>query len=589
MKTTTTLLTLAIFVTSCGASSDPRERRTGPVDDGGTAVDASSNPDGGDDGGRDPCDACGPSDLCEPDTGRCVSEADIAVEMRDGVALDTRVILPGRTEGPFPVVLLRTPYGLVNGDYFRPFVTDDGYALVVQSCRGTGRSGGTLEPLAQELDDGRDAVRWIAAQPWSNGRIATIGASYEGFTALAAAVGNPEVVLALADGNISDAFTGWPGQRGIPVQASLLWWLNVVETGDDLMLDPAYWSAATNARPLIDLDKQFLGREHPTWRRLAPEADHDSAFWDARSLDGRLDEVCAPIVIFQAANEWADDPVEAFREAVTAPCSPEVGEQHRFVLAPGAHAGSVYDPFSGSFTGQLIHDALDAVLRQGAPELLSEIPVASYWVQGADEWRTADTWPPPHEERALYLAAGSEALADAPTGSTESSALAFDPETMDACDATGALAPPGATFTSEPLAEPLDLVGAPALEITVSTDLDDADVSAWLYEVRADGEMPWAVSQRLRLRFRDGYVEPQAMPSGEPVAVRLEWGTMARRIEAGSQIVIWVSTSECGVPENPGSLAPVMTVEEARAGTLTLWTGGERRSRLVLPIDRSAL
>ncbi|MCY1014160.1 CocE/NonD family hydrolase [Nannocystis pusilla] len=52
----------------------------------------------------------------------------------------------------------------------------------MQAVRGTGGSGGALDPFGQEGADGVDTVRWIEQQPWFDGRLGTFGASYYGFT-----------------------------------------------------------------------------------------------------------------------------------------------------------------------------------------------------------------------------------------------------------------------------------------------------------------------------------------------------------------------------------------------------------------------
>jgi predicted acyl esterase len=57
-----------------------------------------------------------------------------------------------------------------------------GFHVVFQSCRGTFGSGGTFEPMVREVDDGHDTVEWLRGQPWFDGRLATMGLSYLGFT-----------------------------------------------------------------------------------------------------------------------------------------------------------------------------------------------------------------------------------------------------------------------------------------------------------------------------------------------------------------------------------------------------------------------
>ena len=97
---------------------------------------------------------------------------DIFVPMRDGVRLATDVFLPA-VSGRWPTVLIRTPYSR-HSPAIRTyrFFLQHGYALVVQDLRGLYGSQGTYGLMSQEGPDGNDAINWIAAQPWSNGRVA---------------------------------------------------------------------------------------------------------------------------------------------------------------------------------------------------------------------------------------------------------------------------------------------------------------------------------------------------------------------------------------------------------------------------------
>ena len=117
------------------------------------------------------------------------------VPMRDGTRLATDVYLPPRPSG-LPAVLVRLPYDKCARYTFMPqiapFVTDRGYAFVVQDVRGKFRSEGETLPFVHEVEDGYDTLEWIAAQPWSNGAVGMWGDSYYGYTQWAAvASGHP--------------------------------------------------------------------------------------------------------------------------------------------------------------------------------------------------------------------------------------------------------------------------------------------------------------------------------------------------------------------------------------------------------------
>ena len=73
--------------------------------------------------------------------------SDVKVPMRDGVRLSADVYLP-QASGPFPTVLIRTPYDnnadplIQNGRR----LANNGYACVIQDCRGRFDSEGSYYP-----------------------------------------------------------------------------------------------------------------------------------------------------------------------------------------------------------------------------------------------------------------------------------------------------------------------------------------------------------------------------------------------------------------------------------------------------------
>ena len=117
------------------------------------------------------------------DTNRAFNfEADVKIPMRDGVNLAANIFRP-KGEGPFPVILMRTPYGKMDenmGDGKR--YATAGYAMVVQDCRGRGKSEGLWDPFRYDVQDGYDTQEWIGHQTWCNGSIGTAGGSYVGWT-----------------------------------------------------------------------------------------------------------------------------------------------------------------------------------------------------------------------------------------------------------------------------------------------------------------------------------------------------------------------------------------------------------------------
>ena len=154
----------------------------------------------------------------------------VMVTARDGVRLATDVYLPGRNSsvtGRFPAVVERTPYNKEGAaalaDYFVPL----GYAVVVQDVRGRYRSAGTWRPIKDDGPDGADLLKWIAEQPWSSGKVGTVGTSYAGATQHAIGITNAPSLAAMVP---VDAMSNY-GYFGIRHNGAFeLRWMNWVFT-----------------------------------------------------------------------------------------------------------------------------------------------------------------------------------------------------------------------------------------------------------------------------------------------------------------------------------------------------------------------
>ena len=124
-----------------------------------------------------------------------IVERNIRVPARDGIRLALDLYWPGRNGSPIkeslPTVLVRTPYdksGVASdGEYF----ASRGYVVVANDTRGRFQSEGMWRMIVDDPADGYDMVEWIASQPWSNGKVGTMGGSYVGGTQHALACLNP--------------------------------------------------------------------------------------------------------------------------------------------------------------------------------------------------------------------------------------------------------------------------------------------------------------------------------------------------------------------------------------------------------------
>lgn len=146
----------------------------------------------------------------------------VMMPTRGGPKLATLVYLPdGDVEGPFPTVLIRTPYGITGLIKKYEHYAARGYAVVIQAVQGTihwdqeGRSEGNHFATINEPGDGADVISWIADQAWSNDSICTLGISYLGFTQWTAAMaGNPALKCLIPESTLGTAFSDQPYMGG---------------------------------------------------------------------------------------------------------------------------------------------------------------------------------------------------------------------------------------------------------------------------------------------------------------------------------------------------------------------------------------
>jgi len=256
------------------------------------------------------------------------------VAMRDGVRLATDVYVPDG-EGPWPVLLERTPYGkrkTNRGDRTRaepepvpkPAIARQfvraGYVYVLQDCRGRYASEGRFTKYLSEGEDGVDTIAWLGAQPWCDGRIATLGLSYGAHvqTALAAHAPPGLAAMFLDSGGFSSAFHSGIRQGGCFELKQLTWALKHARLSPETRADPAR-AQALEAIEIRD------------WVGPVP--------WQA----GRSPLAAAPEYEQYILDLWGG---ECFTPFWQQPALYALGHHARFPDVPMVHMSSWYDPYA---------------------------------------------------------------------------------------------------------------------------------------------------------------------------------------------------------------------------------------------------
>lgn len=521
---------------------------------------------------------------------------DLPVTMPDGVVLLADRWVPDASDAsdaPRPVVLVRSSYGRarwVGLQYGRLFAAR-GLQVVVQSVRGTFGSGGAFRPFHQERSDGVATVAWLRAQPWCDGRVATMGSSYLGYVqwAVAPYVDPPLEALALAI-TASEMHRHGRGDGGFALLTTLDWvrLLDMQEGAPAAVLARLAGlggdavGRVIDRLPLGELDEALLGHPHPYWRDVVAHLDPDDPHWDAADHSARAAEVRAPVSMVTG---WYD--IFLPRQLRDVRALQEAGNPPHLVIGSGNHQS--LETTRTTMRDHLAH--LRGVLHDGrAPQ--QGRPVRLY-LQQADEWQEHEAWPPPSRAVAWHLHPDG-LLAQAPPPSSAPDRSLYDP--VDPTPVTGGpiLRAGGGrvedtglaarrdvlVWTSAPLAADLDVLGEVEAVVHLRSDPAHADVFVRLSDVGPDGRSH-NVTDGL-LRVRPG--EPAADEDGV-VAARVPLWPTGYRVRRGHRLRVLVAPAAFPrYARQTGTGEPASTAARLVPALRETFHDPAHPSRIVLPV-----
>ena len=522
-------------------------------------------------------------------TGDYTVRRAVRVPMRDGVDLLADHYAP--TGSALGTLLVRGPYGR-SGPFplaFARLYAERGYHVVLQSVRGTFGSGDAFEPMRHEVDDGADTVAWLREQPWFGGRFATVGLSYLGFTQWALLTDPPpELATALVMVGPHDFHESVHGAGSFKLN-DFLGWSDLVahqEKGNVVSGLVRQTLAARRLRPgltdvpMLDAGERALAGGAPWYRDWVsnPEATHPH--WEPMRLTAALDQVEVPVLLFGG---WQDLFLEQTLEQYTR--LHDRGIDVALTVGPWTHTEMLTK--GAPVTTRESLDWLAEHLA-GTGSRRRPAPVHLY-VTGAKEWRDLPSWPPAADERTVYLQPGG-ALGDEPPGpEAPPSSFTYDPADPTPTIGGRLLSPDGGyrdnakleargdvlTFTGPVLAEPLEIVGVPVVELAHTSDNPYADLFVRLCEVDAKGR-----SRNVSETFRR--LDPDAAEG----TVRLELDACAHRFVPGSRLRLQVSGgSHPHWARNLGTGEHPATGRSMKPSHRTVAHGAGGISRVMLPVS----
>lgn len=390
----------------------------------------------------------------------------VMVPMRDGKRMAADVYRPKNASGKVPIIFVRTPYNFNYWDVRDGIPADmsaqldavkRGYAYVEMEERGHFFSEGNYDILGPPRSDGDDELTWMSSQPWSNGKVGTIGCSSTAEWQLGvAALGNPAYAAMIpmgfgaGVGRVKPYYEQGNWYRGGAVQMLFIAWLygeqNQVRpmfppsaSQQDLIresksfdlaqqLPPVDWSKALRHLPEEDIIKAVDGppgifADHmpvATGGAMIERTPNDPA-WYRGGLWNDSMTVNVPGFWFMSWYDVSIGPNLAAYNYVRRTARPDIANEQYAVIAPTLHCGykrATEDTIVGERSmgdARLDYDALtygwfDHFLKGEDNGVLEKMPKVRYFTMGINKWQTSDTWPPKGAEpMTLYLASGGKA------------------------------------------------------------------------------------------------------------------------------------------------------------------------------------
>ncbi|MBI4501069.1 MAG: CocE/NonD family hydrolase [Gemmatimonadetes bacterium] len=544
-----------------------------------------------------------------------VVEYDVKVPMKDGVKLSVDIYRPVGG-GPVPTVFQETPYGNISDGTMEQAwrLVRRGYAYAVVDTRGRYDSEGEFYPYRHDGPDGSEVMTWIAAQPWSNGKIATTGGSYSGKNQwLMARENNPHHVAIMATVAGADEFHDGSRYNGVPkVDLRYTWTMGM----DGRVGQPRAgwdWPAIMRQLPLVGLDR-VAGRDIHYWRELMEHDSFDS-YWDPVTVRGYYEGFDKPSL---SVTGWFDGQLKgAMQHYLNEVRTAKNPSDHYLIIGPWPHGVNSTRQLGERDYGpdaiidlEGIRDAwLDYHMLGKAK---ADQPNVMYFLPGKNAWRSASAFPIPKTEFTQYFLDsqgkantlfGDGALRAGTPGTGRPDEFVYDPAnpvptiSSRTAGARGGLAqgsvdnravetrPDVLVYTSEPLREGVEVTGPVKATIQFSTDVPDTDIAVKLLDVYPDGRAHNITEGIARARFRNSFTQAEMLEPGKVYSIEVELFPTSNFFLPGHRIRIEVAGSDFpNFGRNLNTGKNNETTTEMRPARIRMYHTRENPSSITLPI-----
>jgi len=419
-----------------------------------------------------------------------------SIPMPDGVRLAATLFLPPDADAAaVPVILEYLPYrkddAMATRDYgLYGYLTSRGYAGARVDIRGTGNSEGNLpagEYTEQEQADAETVIAWLASQPWCTGAVGMWGISWGGFNSIQVAMRRPPALKAIiavdaSDDLFHDDVHYIDGLLHLDEYSVMIDQLNMLPPAPDYPVDSEVAMRRFDSEPWL-----------MTWL----SHQQDGPYWRRASLRPDYSRLTVPAFLIAGWWDGYRDSVFRMAQAAAAPVKVLIGPwnhtfPHNAVPGPAiewrAEAIRWWDHWLKGIDVGMLNEPMATVYIQQwrAPDPdLTELP---------GYWRTETALPPERTRyEVLYPGPGRSLSAQAPPD--EIFGLKYVPSTgVEAGHWWGELTVDqrgtdaySLTFDSEPLADDLEILGFPHVEIYGSADTSPLNWFARICDVAPNG------------------------------------------------------------------------------------------------------
>jgi putative CocE/NonD family hydrolase len=558
------------------------------------------------------------------------TKSEYRIAVRDGVKLFTAVYVPkdASATNTYPIMMDRTPYSV------RPYGSDNypgrlgpsehfarsKYIFVYQDVRGAWMSEGQFVDMrpedaaergakaTDESTDTYDSIDWIIKNiPFNNGKVGIWGISYPGFyTSTSIINAHPALKAASPQAPIADWFIGddfhHNGALWLPHFFGFISGFGLARPEPttkrpqrDFDTPADGYSFYKSIEPLSLADDKYLHHKVAFWDDVMQHPNYD-AWWQARNLLPHLKNI-KPATLTVGGWFDAEDLYGALNTYKTiAKNSP--AERTRLVMGPWCHgcwSVSSYDSLGDIHFNAMVSDYYQRNIEFPFFEYYlkgkgtNELPNASVFETGTNQWRQYDQWPPKNAaQKTLFLGANGTLSFNAPNGGDGFDEYVSDPNKpvpffehttpgmarpyMDGDNREQGWRPDVLVYQTEPLTEDITIAGPIQPSLQVSTSGTDSDFVVKLIDVypadfpNADpnptqvemgGYQQLVRGEPMRGRFRNSYEKPEAFKPGQQTKIEYVMPDVNHTFKTGHRIMVQVQSTWFPLVDiNPQTFVP---------------------------------